>query len=130
MTPYLPPNYYPFSVPLIMEFTFRDIVKKMVQRDDAFIVCSYSRTAFSQTGDGHFSPIGGYHPEQDMVLMLDTARFKYPPHWVPLPLLWDAMLAIDRTTGKTRGFSLVQRLDTLFKGEFHDQGNNVDKQYY
>jgi hypothetical protein len=21
MTPYLPPNYYPFSVPLIMEFT-------------------------------------------------------------------------------------------------------------
>lgn len=24
---------------------------------------------------------GGYHPGRDMVLILDTARFKYPPHW-------------------------------------------------
>ena len=23
-----------------------------------------------------------------MVLVLDVARFKYPPHWVPLPLLY------------------------------------------
>ena len=30
---------------------------------------------------------GGYHAERDMVLILDTARFKYPPHWcVPRPL--------------------------------------------
>jgi hypothetical protein len=30
-------------------------------------------------GDGHFSPVGGYHAGKDLVLILDTARFKYPP---------------------------------------------------
>jgi glutathione gamma-glutamylcysteinyltransferase len=39
-------------------------------------------------GDGHFSPIGGYSAREDMVLILDTARFKYPPHWVPLEMLY------------------------------------------
>jgi hypothetical protein len=33
---------------------------------------SYTRKAFSQTGDGHFSPIGGYHGARDLVLILDT----------------------------------------------------------
>jgi hypothetical protein len=33
-------------------------------------------------GDGHFSPIGGFHTQRDLVLILDTARFKYAPHWV------------------------------------------------
>ena len=90
----------------------RDVDAMMLQREDAFIVCSYSRRLLSQTGDGHFSPSGGYHPVRDLVLILDTARFKYPPHWVPLQTLWEAMLAIDKETGLNRGFSLVQRLDT------------------
>ena len=36
----------------------------------------------SSAGDGHFSPLGGYHEARDLVLILDTARFKYAPHWV------------------------------------------------
>lgn len=32
---------------------------------------------------------GGYHAETDQVLILDVARFKYPPHWVPLKTLWE-----------------------------------------
>lgn len=51
-------------------------------------------------GDGHFSPVGGYHPKRDLILILDTARFKYPPHWISLELLWEAMHALDKTTGK------------------------------
>lgn len=34
---------------------------------------------YVMTGDGHFSPVGGYHEGKDLVLILDTARFKYPP---------------------------------------------------
>ena len=34
----------------------------------------------------------GYHEETDSVLIMDVARFKYPPHWVPLMDLADAML--------------------------------------
>ena len=55
-------------------------------------------------GDGHFSPIGGYHADKDMVLILDTARFKYPPHWVPLADLYMAMAPADPATGKPRGY--------------------------
>ena len=59
-----------------------------------------------QTGTGHFSPIGGYHVGRDMALILDVARFKYPPHWVPLPLLWEAMGSVDVATGRPRGYDL------------------------
>lgn len=58
-----------------------------------------------QTGTGHFSPIGGYHGGRDMVLILDVARFKYPPHWVPLTLLWEAMDTVDKATGQSRGYA-------------------------
>lgn len=72
------------------------------------VVASYSRAVLGQTGDGHFSPLGGYHAAKDLVLLLDVARFKYPPHWVPLPLLWQAMQAIDSDTGLSRGYLHLQ----------------------
>lgn len=73
------------------------------------LIASYSRQALGQTGEGHFSPIGGYHAEKDLVLLMDVARFKYPPHWVPLSLLWSAMGSLDTATGKTRGYAKVSR---------------------
>lgn len=73
------------------------------------MISSYHRSLFKQTGTGHFSPIGGYHAGQDMALILDVARFKYPPHWVPLTLLWEAMNTTDEATGRLRGFMLVSR---------------------
>uniref|UniRef100_A0A453J7E6 glutathione gamma-glutamylcysteinyltransferase n=1 Tax=Aegilops tauschii subsp. strangulata TaxID=200361 RepID=A0A453J7E6_AEGTS len=76
---------------------------------DCHLIASYHRGHFKQTGGGHFSPIGGYHAGTDMALILDVARFKYPPHWVPLTLLWEAMNTTDKTTGFPRGFMLVSR---------------------
>lgn len=78
----------------------RSLVCDLTQKEDKVLVLSYSRKVLGQTGDGHFSPVGGYHPEKDLVLILDTARFKYPPHWVPLRLIWEAMLALDKSTGQ------------------------------
>lgn len=83
------------------EKAFRDAVQTMTQREDAFLIVSYSRRVLSQTGDGHFAPVSGYHPGRDLVLILDTARFKYPPHWVPLTLLFQSMQALDKETGKS-----------------------------
>lgn len=73
------------------------------------VVAAYSRAALGQTGDGHYSPIGGYHAGSDRALVLDVARFKYPPHWVPLPTLWEAMLPKDAATGKPRGYLVLGR---------------------
>ncbi|URE47206.1 hypothetical protein MUK42_16959 [Musa troglodytarum] len=86
---------------------FRAHVIKCTSSEDCHLIVSYHRKPFNQTGTGHFSPIGGYHAESDMALILDVARFKYPPHWVPLALLWEAMDTIDKTTGRPRGFMLI-----------------------
>ncbi|KAL2321068.1 hypothetical protein Fmac_030037 [Flemingia macrophylla] len=79
--------------------------------ENCHTIVSYHRTSLNQTGTGHFSPVGGYHAERDMVLILDVARFKYPPHWVPLNLLWEAMCTTDKATGLRRGYMVVSRLN-------------------
>ena len=75
------------------------------------LITAYSRAALGQTGDGHYSPVGGYHRARDLVLLLDVARFKYPPHWVPLSLLWEAMLPADPVTKRPRGYLIMRRGD-------------------
>jgi glutathione gamma-glutamylcysteinyltransferase len=77
--------------------------------DEPHLVASYSRRALGQTGTGHYSPIAGYHAGRDLALVLDVARFKYPPHWVPVPALWGALGPPDPVTGAPRGYMLVRR---------------------
>lgn len=89
---------------------FRRHVMACTSSEDCHLITSYHRATFKQTGTGHFSPIGGYHAGRDMALILDVARFKYPPHWVPLSLLWEAMDTIDEATGHRRGFMLISKL--------------------
>lgn len=71
---------------------------------DTVVIAAYDRAALGQTGSGHFSPIGGYHAARDLALVLDVARFKYPPHWVALEQLFRAMLPLDAVTGRSRGW--------------------------
>eukprot|EP00467_Chlorarachnion_reptans_P004396 CAMPEP_0114516504 /NCGR_PEP_ID=MMETSP0109-20121206/17364_1 /TAXON_ID=29199 /ORGANISM="Chlorarachnion reptans, Strain CCCM449" /LENGTH=511 /DNA_ID=CAMNT_0001696899 /DNA_START=47 /DNA_END=1582 /DNA_ORIENTATION=+ len=78
------------------------------QENRKFIVVSYTRKGLQQSGSGHFSPLGAYDPEGDMVLVLDVARFKYPPHWVKLPILFNAMVPKDPDSGMSRGYSIVE----------------------
>ncbi|KAI3925601.1 hypothetical protein MKW98_001455 [Papaver atlanticum] len=86
---------------------FRKCVMSCTSNDKSHMITSYHRPTLSQTGRGHYSPIGGYHAGRDMVLILDVARFKYPSHWIPLTLLWKAMNTID---GTTRGFMIISKL--------------------
>ncbi|XP_027353391.1 glutathione gamma-glutamylcysteinyltransferase 3-like isoform X2 [Abrus precatorius] len=90
---------------------FRNRVIACCSSEDCHVIVSYHRAPLNQTGIGHFSPIGGYHAERDMVLVLDVARFKYPPHWVPLNLLWDAVSTIDQATGLYRGYMIISKLN-------------------
>ncbi|KAG6584559.1 putative glutathione gamma-glutamylcysteinyltransferase [Phytophthora cinnamomi] len=87
---------------------FRDIVKHSCATSSEIVVLNYSRKVLGQTGDGHFSPIGGYHAERDMVLLMDVARFKYPPHWVKLSRVFDAMQRIDQSMDLPRGLVILR----------------------
>jgi glutathione gamma-glutamylcysteinyltransferase len=77
--------------------------------DGPVLIVNYSRSAVGQSGTGHFSPIGGFDAATDQALVLDTARFKYPPHWLPVDLLFAAMQERDADTGETRGWLLLRK---------------------
>ncbi|KAJ2707639.1 hypothetical protein FB645_000616 [Coemansia sp. IMI 203386] len=88
----------------------RDI-KYVTQRDDVFMVVSFYRPALNQTGDGHFSPVGAYHPGTNQVLVLDSARYKYPSWFCDVDRLYDALQQKDVETGLPRGYFLIARRD-------------------
>jgi glutathione gamma-glutamylcysteinyltransferase len=88
---------------------FKEYVRKASKCGLAstFIVANFSRKYLGQTGIGHFSPIGGYHEEKQLTLVMDVARFKYPPYWVPLKELWNSMTVKDDVTGESRGYFVI-----------------------
>ncbi|MFO0575851.1 MAG: phytochelatin synthase family protein [Polyangia bacterium] len=89
---------------------FRQAVREAASTPgEPHLVVSYDRATLGQTGSGHFSPVGGYHAGRDQVLILDVARFKYPPHWVALEALFRALLPHDAETGRSRGFVQLWR---------------------
>jgi len=92
---------------------FRTCVRRVCTDEDPFrsrLAVSFSRSRLGQTGTcGHYSPIAAYHCEKDSVLIMDVARFKYPPFWVPVPLLWEAMNVPDSSTGSNRGFFEIEK---------------------
>src|SRR5690606_32869141 len=50
-----------------------------------------------------------YHPDKDLVLLMDVARYKYPPHWVPLTLLYSSICRLDPVTSQSRGWMLIKK---------------------
>jgi glutathione gamma-glutamylcysteinyltransferase len=88
---------------------FRNSIKEATSQPHLHMVVSYSRKALGQTGAGHYSPIGGYHPGRDLALVLDVARFKYAPHWVPIEILWKSVIENDEDTGRPRGYYQLAR---------------------
>ncbi|KAI9330193.1 Phytochelatin synthase-domain-containing protein, partial [Obelidium mucronatum] len=87
--------------------TFKTLEASGTATSAATMVVSFSRKVLHQTGDGHFSPIGAFHEESGMVLVLDVARFKYPSYFVHVDVLYDAMKPLDKVTGKGRGYFLL-----------------------
>eukprot|EP01063_Lacrimia_lanifica_P015583 TRINITY_DN22289_c0_g1_i1.p1 TRINITY_DN22289_c0_g1~~TRINITY_DN22289_c0_g1_i1.p1 ORF type:complete len:402 (+),score=151.70 TRINITY_DN22289_c0_g1_i1:97-1302(+) len=73
------------------------------------MVVTFSRKYIGQTGSGHFSPLAALHPASSQALVLDTARFKYPPFWVGVRTMYDSMEEHDSATGRPRGWYLIKR---------------------
>lgn len=87
---------------------FRQQVAENLDQPGNFVLVNYLRSAIGQERGGHISPIAAYNQESDRFLILDVARYKYPPVWVEAEDLWQAMATVDSTSGKTRGFVLVR----------------------
>ncbi|HET8697905.1 MAG TPA: phytochelatin synthase family protein [Gammaproteobacteria bacterium] len=90
-----------------LELFRRHLLAASTASDGPVLIVNYSRRAVGQTGDGHFSPIAGFDAATDQALVLDTARVKYPPHWMPVEVLFAAMQARDAESGEARGWLVL-----------------------
>ncbi|KAJ3068584.1 hypothetical protein HDU98_008273 [Podochytrium sp. JEL0797] len=77
------------------------------------MVVSFSRKILDQSGEGHFSPVGCFHEESGMVLVLDVARFKYPSYFVHVDVLYEAMKPVDKETGRSRGYFVMAKKEEV-----------------
>jgi hypothetical protein len=86
---------------------FRALAAKNLATPNDYLVVNYDRAGVGQETMGHISPLGAYDAKADKFLLLDVARYKYPPVWVDAAALFGAMRTNDFVSGKTRGFVVV-----------------------
>jgi hypothetical protein len=89
--------------------SLRTLLKKALGDDGRFVLANYSRGTLGQVGGGHWSALAAYDASSDSVLILDVAKYKYPPAWVSISLLRQAIATTDRTSNKTRGLVIVSK---------------------
>jgi hypothetical protein len=88
---------------------FRELAATALESKDHYLIVNYSREILGQVGGGHFSPLGAYDRNTDRFLIMDVARYKYPPAWVKATDLWDAMNTDDLDAKAKRGYVVVGR---------------------
>ena len=81
----------PYYGDSLNEDQLRTLLKGALAKPDVRIVANYNRKTLAQEGAGHQSPIAAYDEASDSVLMLDVAKFKYPPAWIKLADLLQSM---------------------------------------
>ncbi|HTQ48667.1 MAG TPA: phytochelatin synthase family protein [Polyangiaceae bacterium] len=83
---------------------FRALAAKNLATAGDYLIVNYDRAGLGQEHMGHISPLGAYDAKADKFLVLDVARYKYPPVWADAAALFAAMSTDDFVSGKTRGF--------------------------
>lgn len=73
---------------------------------DRRYILNFHRGPLFGRGHGHFSPLIGYLPEQDLVLVGDVNP-AYRPYLVSSERLWQAMNTVDDATSRKRGLLMV-----------------------
>ena len=87
---------------------FRSLARSYLGEPGHFVLINYLRRTLGQESGGHISPLGAYDGKTDRFLILDVARYKYPPVWVKTSDIFEAMNTKDADNAdKTRGFVLV-----------------------
>lgn len=86
---------------------FRQQARAAVASGSRYAIVNFVRQPLSQEGSGHFCPLAAYHEESDQFLVMDVARYKYPPFWVKAEALFGAMTTFDKDAQANRGYLLI-----------------------
>jgi hypothetical protein len=89
------------------EAEFRQRARESLAADHHHVLVDFLRSELHQDTGAHWSPLGAYDAQSDRFLVLDVARFRYPPYWATTADLFAAMKTLDLDSGKTRGYVLV-----------------------
>lgn len=91
---------------------FREAARAHLGEPGRAVLVNYLRTALDQVKGGHISPLAAYDAATDRFLILDVARYKYPPVWVLTTDLFAAMNTPDSDNdNRSRGYVLIRRPD-------------------
>ena len=89
---------------------FRALANEYLDASGHYVIVNYLRKSIGQERGGHISPLAAYDADTDRFLLLDVARYKYPPVWVSAADLFAAMNTTDSDNeDRTRGFVLLKR---------------------
>lgn len=89
---------------------FRTEARAALATPGQFVIINYLRKAIGQERGGHISPLAAFDAETDRFLILDVARYKYPPVWVKTADLFGAMNTTDSDNdNKTRGYIVIAK---------------------
>jgi hypothetical protein len=87
---------------------FRKLASAYLGEPGHFVIVNFLRKVIGEQIGGHISPLAAYDGKADRFLILDVARYKYPPVWVKTADIFAAMNTPDAANeNKTRGFVLV-----------------------
>lgn len=87
---------------------FRKTAVENLRTPGNFIVVNYQRLNIGQPKGAHFSPLGAYDTKTDTFLIMDVARYKFPPVWVRAEDLFAAMNTQDTEVPKSRGYIVIK----------------------
>lgn len=87
----------------------RALLKNALGDDGQFVLANYLRATLEQVGGGHWSVLAAFDAQSDRVLILDVAKYKYPPVWVGIGTLRQAIATTDTTSNKSRGLVIVSK---------------------
>jgi hypothetical protein len=102
---------------------FRKDIAGALRDSQARVMINYNRAVLGQHGGGHFSVIASYSKERDAFLIMDVAKYKYPPVWVSVGRLhaaagtpdgcgdWDFPAGQDRLAPAQLGGSATRVAD-------------------
>ena len=88
---------------------FRETIRSALSSKDQFALLNFFRPSIGEVGVGHWSPLAAFDAKSDSVLVLDVARYKYPPLWVPVTKLYEGAQKVDNTSGVARGLLVIQK---------------------
>lgn len=87
----------------------RQLLQSKLATQSEYVIVNFFRPGLDEQGGGHFSPIAAYDKTKDRFLLLDVARYKYPPVWVKSIDLWKAIDTTDLDSKKKRGILIIKK---------------------